>query len=160
MPPTVTEATMPRPVQAKPTQRYDIWRDLLRDLAPEVDRTIWIEAIKHDLESLLANENTNGYVFRPTGHAYHNARHWIKTAYGLMGNLYFRPSFTPDGEGGIDIQWTYKEKEVSFSCRAKAEYQDYIYWQSEDDYGAIEVSLETYQKARLNLKDRLEWLTL
>lgn len=63
-----------------------------------------------------------------------------RTAAGLITYLYSRhdsdafpgPSFIPDGEGGIDIEWESDGKEVMMSCRAKPGQLEFIYLKLSD----------------------------
>src|SRR5437660_2457458 len=78
-----------------------------------------------ELEALLALGNANGYTFRATHHAYQNAKSYLENASAVMSTLFPRPSLTPDGEGGIDVEWTNRDREVTLSCRSGANQQDY-----------------------------------
>jgi hypothetical protein len=104
-----------------------------------------------ELDSLLDNSNSGDYIFRPTLYAYRSARQWLLEAYAFMGHRFIRPSLVPDGEGGIDIEWAYKRREVLLSCRARPIQRDYIYYQEGEQYNAKDASSEY-------LKDRLSWL--
>ena len=104
-----------------------------------------------ELEALLELEGANGYSFRPTQHSYQNAKRYLRDVSDTMGHLFPRPSFAPDGERGIDIEWAKNDRHVTLSCRAGAIEQDHIYWQEGADYDANEASLSV-------LQNRLDWL--
>jgi hypothetical protein len=105
-----------------------------------------------ELDALLKAENTNGYTFCPTGWAYQNAKQALEQVSALMGRLFPTPSFIPDGEGGIDIEWERKGRKVSLSCRAGANQRDFIYWKENGGrYDGDEFSLDL-------LQDKLIWL--
>lgn len=104
-----------------------------------------------ELEALLGLGDANGYSFRPTRHSYQKARRYLRDASDTMGHVFPRPSFAPDGEGGIDIEWTRNDRQVTLSCRAGANEQDHIYWQEGGEYDANEASLSV-------LQNKLDWL--
>ncbi len=103
------------------------------------------------LNALLDNQNTNGYVFKPTLQAYNNACARLLLAYKLMGRSYFEPSILPDGEGGIDIEWEKDSKHLLLSCQATSGQRDFLYYQQDDKYEAKDFSVSL-------LKEKLYWL--
>lgn len=113
--------------------------------------TSTIDLIKQ-LDTLLYGENTDGYIFQASSHAYENAKLYLEVTRGLMGRLFPEPEFVSDGEGGIDIEWANGARKVTLSCRGHNAQKDYIYWQENNEYGARDISLS-------RLIERLRWLT-
>jgi hypothetical protein len=104
------------------------------------------------LDALLKLENSNGYEFRASEHAHRNARSYLEGIRFLMETNYLlNPDLVPDGEGGIDIEWEFGDKQITLSCRARENQQDFIYWQQGDHYQAADASPTL-------LRDRLNWL--
>jgi hypothetical protein len=104
-----------------------------------------------DLDGLLRTSNANERQFRPTNHAYIQAKSWIAQANSILGRRFIRPSLTPDGEGGIDIEWVFGTREIMIGCRALDSQPDQIYYQAGEEYGAVRLSTAT-------LKKQLDWL--
>lgn len=103
-----------------------------------------------ELEALLTLENYNGLTLQASQSAYENARRFIENAGN--GMILPKPEITPDGEGGIDIEWENRGRHLALSCRAEPN-QDFISWrESEGRYEGNEAT-ETL------LIDRLNWLT-
>jgi hypothetical protein len=69
-----------------------------------------------------------GRVFKPTPRAYRRARQRIIDVHAIAGDKLPAPTFIPDGEGGIDIEWADSDgNEIMFSCRAESTQKDFIY---------------------------------
>jgi hypothetical protein len=116
-----------------------------------VDRT---EEVLGELDALLRVENSNGYTFQASRHAYENARAYLESIrFSISSDFRYRPTLIPDGEGGIDIEWESGRKRVAISCRANQDQQDCIYWREvgAGNYEARDVSPD-------GLRDRLTWL--
>jgi hypothetical protein len=86
-----------------------------------------LQNILNEITALEDNENVEGYIFKPTDHAVRTAKFYIEKIYSKMGESFPRPSFIPDGEGGIDIEWSVGRNELTLSCRAKTEQEDFLY---------------------------------
>jgi hypothetical protein len=83
--------------------------------------------ILDDLAALNNKENVDDYIFKPTKRAYRTAEFYVRKLYEKMGDAFPAPSFIPDGEGGVDIEWEVEGKELTLSCRAKSEQEDFLY---------------------------------
>src|SRR5689334_4926919 len=79
-----------------------------------------------ELDKLLTLENYNGYTLQASTHAYRSARGYLENASSVMRIP--RPEFSPDGEGGIDIEWEYNGRHLALSCRARPDNPDFISW--------------------------------
>lgn len=97
------------------------------------------------------NDVPDEYTFRPTERAYISTKLTIMRTYERMGERFPKPRIVPDGEGGLVATWRQNERSVRLRFQEKEDYQDYIYYQSGDEYDVETVSVE-------NLKKRLEWL--
>lgn len=143
-----TDATPPIRRREEKRPDYSVYSTLsdcqsaLKRLVAEPSKAVGLAGIVNDLDRLLGEsaESVGGRVFRPTPHAYVRARHRIMDVYALVGDRLPAPSFIPDGEGGIDIEWVSEDgHEVTLSCRAKPSQKDYIY---RDGHGtSLDVSL-------------------
>lgn len=103
------------------------------------------------LDALLTLENYNGFTLQPTLRAYRNARRYLESASNVM--LIPTPEFTPDGEGGIDIEWESQGRRLALSCRARGNERDFISWR--EPAGRYDGSPATQRL----LNARLDWLT-
>ena len=101
-----------------------------------------------ELDALLNLENHNGFTVQPTSHAYDNARRYLE---GVDRTVF--PDFTPDGEGGIDIEWEYQGRHLALSCRARENERDFVSWRE----AAGQYEGEPASQSLLN--NRLSWLT-
>jgi hypothetical protein len=97
------------------------------------------------------NDVPDEYTFRPTERAYINTKLTIMRTYQRMGERFPKPRIVPDGEGGLVATWRQNGRRVRLRFQEKEDYQDYIYYQSGDEYDVEMVSVE-------NLTKRLEWL--
>lgn len=103
-----------------------------------------------ELTSLLTLENYNGLTIQASPYAYENARGYLESASSLMRIP--RPEFTPDGEGGIDIEWENQGRflAINFSSAGGG---DFISWREPD--GRYEGEPITEER----LIEKLDWLT-
>lgn len=136
------EATATRPILHRPAPTYH------RIFRPASTDTIGF--IK-ELDTLLTLENYNGFALQATSYAYENARRYLESASNIM--VLPHPDFTPDGEGGIDIEWEIKGRRLALSCRAQGGQSDFISWREPDGQYDGEPASEAL------LKDKLDWLT-
>jgi hypothetical protein len=103
------------------------------------------------LDELLTLKNENGYIFQASIRAHRNAEAYLEAAASILGTSFAVPEFIPDGEGGIDIEWSNGQKQVTLSCRATGSQRDYIYWEESGSYEAKDFTLAL-------LVTRLMWL--
>jgi len=104
-----------------------------------------------ELDRMLGLENANGYTFQATTKAHEHAKIFLKDAQAILGASLPRPSFMPDGEGGIDIEWDRGDRNVTLSCRGRANQIDFIYWEENGAYDGHDASLAL-------LISKLNWL--
>lgn len=97
------------------------------------------------------NDVADEYTFRPTERAYISTKLTIMRSYQRMGERFPKPRIVPDGEGGLVATWRQNGRSVRLRIQEKEEHQDYIYYQSDDEYDVEAVSVESLTK-------RLEWL--
>ena len=133
-------------------------RDFLFRIALAADTTTAVATgdpvfqLFNKLDALLTLEDANGYVFRATPYAHQNAKLYLESIrFVLVSNSKLIPSLTPDGEGGIDIEWDNGLRQITLSCRRADNQQDFIYWQQGDEYEARDATPEL-------LRERLTWL--
>lgn len=136
------EATTTPPILHRPAPTYHL---VFRPASTDT-----IGFIK-ELDTLLTLENYNGFALQATPHAYENARRYLENASNVM--VLPQPDFTPDGEGGIDIEWENEGRRLALSCRAQGNQSDFISWREPGEQYDGEPASENL------LKDRLDWLT-
>ena len=103
------------------------------------------------LDALLTLRGYNGFTLQPTTRAYQNARRYLESASYVM--LIPTPEITPDGEGGIDIEWENQGRRLALSCRARENEIDFVSWR--EPAGRYDGSPATQRL----LNERLDWLT-
>lgn len=101
-----------------------------------------------ELDALLNLENYNDFVLQPTPYAYDNARRYLENV-----NRTVFPEFTPDGEGGIDIEWEHQGRHLALSCRARDIERDFISWREATG------QYEGEPASQFLLNEKLDWLT-
>ena len=108
-------------------------------------------SFEREISALLAAENVDGYIFQPSIYACRNAQAYLSRTSRIMKDKFRRPELISDGEGGIDIEWTKKNRKVTLSCRGTDTQRDYIYWEEGNFYDADDYTL-------LRMIYRLYWL--
>lgn len=103
------------------------------------------------LDSLLTAENAHGYTFQASTRAYDNTRGTLETASALLGRAFPIPRFMPDGEGGIDTEWSKGDRNLTLSCRGRENQEDFLYWEEGGQYDGDSASLDL-------LIEKLGWL--
>jgi hypothetical protein len=103
------------------------------------------------LNDLLTLENRNGYTFQACLRAHAHAEVYLEAATAILGDKFPAPEFVPDGEGGIDIEWSKNARRLTLSCRATEDQNDYIYSEENGVYDARDFTLAL-------LITRLHWL--
>jgi hypothetical protein len=110
------------------------------------DTLVWLR----ELDRLLTLENYNGFTLQASQWAYDCARSLLDAASEQM--IIPLPEFTPDGDGGIDIEWEYSGRRLALSCSANPNSPNFISWREpQGRYEGDEASGEL-------LNNRLEWL--
>ncbi len=103
-----------------------------------------------ELDAFLKAENYNGLTLQLDPKAHKSACLLLKRAsqdYRLA-----MPEFTPDGDGGIDIEWERNGRRLVLSFKADQADTDFISWrEGQGRYDGAPSSVEL-------LKDRLDWL--
>jgi hypothetical protein len=92
-----------------------------RTFVADTESIIWIR----ELDRLLTLENHNGLTLQATNNAYENARAYLTAA--SRGWILPMPEFSPDGEGGIDIEWENKGRRLALNFSADGR-GDFISW--------------------------------
>lgn len=111
---------------------FGIGRDT--QLAPKNE----LLAIHSDLIALRSEEDEEDYIYKPTDYAFNTAVELLRVAYLGAGGDISRPAVTPDGEGGIRIEWRHLEREVRLICPAQSNQQPYIYFEVGDNFKIVE----------------------
>jgi hypothetical protein len=102
-----------------------------------------------ELNKLLTLENHNGLTLQATKNAYENARAYLTAA--SKGWILPIPEFTPDGEGGIDIEWENKGRRLALNFSSDG-HGDFISWREPNS---------RYEGARTEERlflEKLDWL--
>ena len=103
-----------------------------------------------ELDRLLTLENYNGLTLQATRNAYENARNYLTDA--SKGLILPMPEFTPDGDGGIEIEWERYGRRLVISFKAHEGDIDFISWREPHDrYEGGEATKDLF-------KNRLNWL--
>lgn len=111
-----------------------------------------VNAITRDLRTLRNEENEDDYVFRPSDHAFQTALDLISDAYLLVKDDTGKPFTSPDGNGGVRLEWSKGGRTVSLVIPASENHPPYIYHRCSDAHNA-----ERNPSAKM-LADWLDWL--
>jgi hypothetical protein len=96
-----------------------------RTFAADTESVPWLR----ELYRLLTLENDNGLILQPTRNAFENTRYYLTEA--SKGLVLPVPKFTPDGEGGIDIEWENSGRRLALNFSADGT-GDFISWREPD----------------------------
>ena len=112
-----------------------------------------INHILNDIRELSSEEDSDGYIFRPTESARENVWKLVVSSYiELDSDRVPRPFISPDGRGGIRVEWTVGHRVISLVCPPNPGAHIYVYHASGDDYGVNE------QTSVQSLTIALRWL--
>jgi hypothetical protein len=92
-----------------------------------------IARVTERLEALRNEEDEDGYINRPTEHALQITLDLLQSAYPLVGAGLPRPIITPDGLGGIRIEWRQGGEDIRLVCPAEPTGRLYIYYNLVDE---------------------------
>lgn len=92
-----------------------------RPFAADTHSIVWLK----ELDRLLTLQNENGLTLQATRSAYENARHYLTEVSKRL--ILPVPEFTPDGEGGIDIEWENKGRRLALNFSSDGS-GDFISW--------------------------------
>ncbi|MCI0490370.1 MAG: hypothetical protein L0229_27570 [Blastocatellia bacterium] len=120
------------------------WRDL--DSGEAILKT------QSALNELLSLDDTDGYRFRPSRYAYQTAWWLILEAYSYLGDDFPEPSISPDGEGGISLDWMNDKRLVRLDLPESPSRRAYIYYEDGEKHGVV------YTLSGKALTDWLKWL--
>ena len=103
-----------------------------------------------ELRSFLATENYNDFELQLLPDVYERAAVYIQGIRGI--NLKrIKPEFTPDADGGIEIEWDHQGRRLVLSCRRRAG-EDFISWREAGG------RYEGDRASQRLLNDKLDWL--
>jgi len=91
-----------------------------------------------DLIALQREEDEDDYIYKPTNYAFGTAERLLLIAYLSVNSDIPRPAITPDGEGGLRLEWRVPDREVRLICPAQPHRQPYIYYEADDNYKVVE----------------------
>ena len=111
-----------------------------------------IDVITHDLRVLRNEEDEDDYIFRPSDHAFETALCLVSDSHLLIETSPGKPFVSPDGSGGVRLEWTKNGRTVSLVIPVSPDHQAYIYHRCGDAHNA-----ERNPSAR-TLADWLNWL--
>lgn len=118
----------------------------VRTFAADTYSIVWLR----ELHRLLTLENYNGLTLQAAKNAYEKAREYLTDASKRM--ILPMPEFTPDGDGGIEVEWERNGRRLVISFKAHEGDTDFISWREpEGRYDGREATKEL-------LQDRLNWL--
>lgn len=103
-----------------------------------------------ELDDSRVAENYNGFILRSNPNVYAKAHNYLDTMRTF--NALPRPELTPDGEGGLDIEWENKGRHLALSIRSIEGEPDFISWREPE--GRYEGAKATQGL----LSEKLEWL--
>lgn len=106
--------------------------------------------IIRELRSFLAAENYNGFELQLSPSAYERAEAYLEFASSVMKLI--PPEFTPDGDGGIDIEWDNQGRRLALNLSKSGE-GDFISWREPNG------RYEGGPASKILLVTRLLWLT-
>lgn len=106
--------------------------------------------IIRELQSFLTVENYNGLELQLGTSAYERAEAYLLAASATR--MLLKPEFTPDGEGGIDIEWENNGRHLALSIRPAGVEPEFISWREPHcRYEGAPATVELFQT-------RLDWL--
>lgn len=109
-------------------------------------------SIINELRGFLRIENYNGLELQLSPPAYAKAESYLEAASSTIRLSKLRPEFTPDGDGGIEIEWERNGRRLVVSFKAHPGDRDFISWREpQGRYDGREATKEL-------LQDRLNWL--
>jgi hypothetical protein len=97
-----------------------------------------IKRTLNDIRALTEEEDSDGYIFRPSRFALERAWELISNAYIELdtADRLPRPFVSPDGRGGIRIEWTLGDRVISLLCPSTPDRPGYIYHAANEEHGA------------------------
>lgn len=102
-----------------------------------------------ELETFRHLENHDGYTFQLTERAYRTAKQYLSEFINYVSDKL--PDLTPDGDGGIDLEWKQGDRVVMAVVRDSDKLPSYIYFEDSVNYGSRALSPEL-------LREKLNWL--
>lgn len=105
-----------------------------------------LQTIFDDINELSAEEDRDGYIFKPTPHARRNAKTFVSEAYRRMEGNLPRPRVVSDGKGGIIMEWQKDGDVVKLGCVSTDVKRDYIYYRQGNVYDVVEASVDDLVK--------------
>ena len=96
---------------------------------------VTIQPILADIRDLMIEEDCDGYVFRPSEHASNSLKTLIGYVYihdGQLAERLPKPFISPDGSGGIRVEWSVGERTVSLWHPSSPSARGYIYHSAGD----------------------------
>jgi hypothetical protein len=105
-----------------------------------------------ELRSFLRRENYNGFELQISTVAYEKAESYLESASRTIRLSQLKPELTPDGDGGIDIEWERNGRHLALNF-AGAGGGNFISWR--EPHGRYEGAPATKEL----LMERLNWLT-
>lgn len=114
--------------------------------AVATDSLVWLR----ELDELLTLENRDGLTLQAAPHVYKTVRDYLESMTAQL--ILPQPEFTPDADGGIEIEWQRQGRRLVASFKAAADDTDFISWrEAQGRYDGREATKEL-------LQDRLNWL--
>ncbi|HEY6328289.1 MAG TPA: hypothetical protein VI756_03055 [Blastocatellia bacterium] len=95
-----------------------------------------VNAVLGQVSELLKEEDIDGYVFKPTSHALATVKSILNRAYYSLVPVPPDPFISPDGMGGVRIEWNKGTRIVSLMVPATQDEPPYVYHRDGDDHSA------------------------
>lgn len=100
----------------------------------------------------LAKLSERSDEFKPTPYAISTAKELIGEIYSDMFSSFPKPSISPDGDGGILLDWVSDSRSLRLVIPDTAELRVYIYHQNDREYDAV------YDASGDSIRQWLTWL--
>ena len=118
-----------------------------RSFAADTDSVVIIT----ELRKFLTVESYNGFELQLSPAAYEKAEEYLGAASSTIRLSQLKPEFTPDGDGGIEIEW-YNDCHLALNFGANGRDKNFIWREPHGRYEGEPATKEL-------LIEKLDWLT-
>ena len=105
---------------------------------PLISRIEDLADVKERVLKLKDEVPEDDFIYAPTEKALERFERLVKFGYALSSVEVVRPLISPDGQGGLVLEWRKLPKEVKLIIPAKFENKPYLYYENGDIYDVIE----------------------
>lgn len=107
-------------------------------------RKLYLTEVEEDAEDVGAD--------RPSQYALNKVEFLLGHAFRMMSNDFYRGAVTTSFEGGIRVEWMRPNASVRLIVSSDKNGNEYIYFESKDEYGSDPVTVENLVRRLLDLK--------